>query len=176
MGDDGVMPRRLAARVVLVSPAGRVLLFRYRAGAAGDPKVTGIGAFWVPPGGGAEPGETAAACAVRELREETGIALDEAALGEPVALREAALWIRGVRTWCEEWFFVVRVASEDVDRAGWTEDERGDVDRVEWFGAEALRGADGWDALLAPKGAGWFYAACAEGRGFEGLVALGDRG
>lgn len=39
---------------------------------------------WDLPGGGAEPGETPVACALRELAEETGLRLDPARLtGEP---------------------------------------------------------------------------------------------
>ncbi|MDT7540053.1 MAG: hypothetical protein QOI82_3638 [Actinomycetota bacterium] len=57
--------KRYAARVVVLDPDGRVLLFRYD-----DPPPLGV--HWTTPGGGIEPGETPAEAAVRELREETG--------------------------------------------------------------------------------------------------------
>jgi len=59
------LPVRLAGRVIVLDPAGRVLLFRYD-----DPPPFGV--HWATPGGGLEPGEDYHAGAVRELREETG--------------------------------------------------------------------------------------------------------
>lgn len=56
---------RHAARVVLLDPAGRVLLMRYD---EGPPN----GRHWSTPGGGLNPGEDYRAAAARELAEETG--------------------------------------------------------------------------------------------------------
>lgn len=169
-GQDG-LPTRRAARVVVVSPLGRVLLMRYRSGAAGDAAVTGVGAFWVTPGGGLEEGETFEAAAVRELREETGIEVD--GVGPVVAERFGDLWISGVLMRCHEVFYVVRAASEDLGRGGWTAQERRDVTDVRWFRADELRGAGDWADMLAPPGGGAFFAACAEGRVPEGVTRLG---
>jgi len=169
---SGVMPERRAARLVVVSPGCRVLLMRYRGEAAGDPAKTGVGDFWVTPGGGVEAGETVARAAARELREETGIVRSAAALGGPVGEREADLWVGGVLTRCFEWFFVVRVDSEVIDRAGWTDSERIDVTAVRWFGADELRRSGDWDDELGPRGAGWFFAACAEGDAPAGVTRL----
>lgn len=58
--------RRQSAKVLLVDPAGRVLLFR-----GGDPTRPEAGSWWFPPGGGVEPGETLEEAARREVREET---------------------------------------------------------------------------------------------------------
>ena len=56
---------RQAARVLLLDPAGRVLLMRYD----DDPP---NGRHWSTPGGGLNPGEGYRAAAARELAEETG--------------------------------------------------------------------------------------------------------
>src|SRR6516162_886084 len=53
-GPDGIMRRRRSARLLIVVPAGRVLLFRFvfKNGAlAGED-------YWATPGGGVEEGET----------------------------------------------------------------------------------------------------------------------
>ena len=63
--DPGTLPVRLAARVILLDPDGRVLLMRYD-----DPPPTGR--HWATPGGGLDPGEQYPAAAIRELAEETG--------------------------------------------------------------------------------------------------------
>ena len=61
------MGDREAAKVVILDPAGRVLLFRYpHSDESGQP-------FWTVPGGGVKPGETHEEAAERELREETSI-------------------------------------------------------------------------------------------------------
>lgn len=52
--------------------------------------------YWLP-GGAIEPGETTAAAAVREMKEETGIVLTEAALGAPVATWFALQKLRDCR-------------------------------------------------------------------------------
>ena len=56
---------RQASRLILLDGQQRVLLFRH-AGTNGE-------AFWAPPGGGLENGETFEAAAWREAREELGL-------------------------------------------------------------------------------------------------------
>lgn len=61
--------RRRAARVVCFDPQGRFLLIH-----AHDPADRGKAPWWELPGGGIDPGETAEAACLRELREEAGVA------------------------------------------------------------------------------------------------------
>ena len=63
--DEPEYPTRLAGRVIVIDPAGRVLLFRYD-----DPPPKGV--HWATPGGGVEKDEDFYQAACRELTEETG--------------------------------------------------------------------------------------------------------
>src|SRR4051794_2602675 len=74
---DDPIPRR-AARVLLVDAESRVLLLR--GFDPGRPHVR----YWMTIGGGIDPGETSAQAAARELREETGLAVQPELLGERV--------------------------------------------------------------------------------------------
>ncbi len=68
--DRGGLRLRPATRALVLDPAGRVLLVRFR---------FPHGPVWAPPGGGIHPGETPEQAIRRELREETG--LEPAELG-----------------------------------------------------------------------------------------------
>ena len=63
-GRESGLPERTAVRGLLVDDRGCVLLFRY-----GDD----YGSWWIPPGGGQEPGEDDLETLRRELREECGL-------------------------------------------------------------------------------------------------------
>ena len=77
--DARAAPALLLGACVLVVRRGddgadRVLLTRR------SPFMRTFPRAWVPPGGGVDPGERSAAAAAREVREETGLEVDEAAL------------------------------------------------------------------------------------------------
>jgi ADP-ribose pyrophosphatase YjhB (NUDIX family) len=91
---------RPAARVLLLEPAGRVLLVRF------EDRETDY-AWWATPGGGIRPGETPEAAARREVREETG--LWDLSLGPCVWLREFEFTWRGRRYSQREHIFAARV-------------------------------------------------------------------
>ncbi|MFD1828652.1 NUDIX domain-containing protein [Streptomyces desertarenae] len=101
----------IAAAVVV--RAGRVLMVRRRVaeGARGE-------LSWQFPAGGVEPGETARQAAVREVAEETGLAVRAVApLGErthPVTRRTVAYWA------CEVVAGTARVRdAEELDALAW---------------------------------------------------------
>jgi 8-oxo-dGTP pyrophosphatase MutT (NUDIX family) len=79
---------RLAARVLLLDPAGRVLLVRFE-----DRQTDYV--WWTTPGGGVRRGETPEAAARREVLEETG--LRDFTLGPCVWLRDFEYTWRGRR-------------------------------------------------------------------------------
>jgi len=71
--------QRDTARIILVGPDDRVLLFRHH---LPDPWAQ---EGWLTPGGAIEPSETPATAVMRELGEETGHMLDPAEVGAAVA-------------------------------------------------------------------------------------------
>ncbi|MBV8187808.1 MAG: NUDIX domain-containing protein [Alphaproteobacteria bacterium] len=127
------MRRRLSARLLILDPKGRVLLFRFvytRGPLAGRD-------FWGTVGGGVEEGETLAEAAVRELDEETG--LQRADVGPEVARREVALQLPdGEHVLQDERFFLVRADGEELSRARWTELEREVMVEYRWWSMDEL--------------------------------------
>ena len=131
--DDGSVVDRDAARVVLVDGDGRVLLIEMR-----DPLDTDRGWYWVTPGGGREPGESAEECAVREVFEETGLRLDPRDLG-PVRREETTEYgFEGHHVRQHQVLFVVQVDSFVVDTSGWEAAEMRSQREVRWWTREKL--------------------------------------
>jgi 8-oxo-dGTP pyrophosphatase MutT (NUDIX family) len=152
---------RVAARVLLVDPAQRLLLFQ-----GFDPHVPDE-SFWFTVGGGLEPGEELLAGARRELREETGLRLPPERMEGPVWLRRVRFTFEGVEYDSDEWFFLAALTdSADVDTAGFTDLENRTVRGHRWWSADDLRRttetvyplqlaelfpgllSDGWDGRL----------------------------
>lgn len=110
---------RPSARLLVLDPEGRLLLFRFvhKTGSMAGQD------FWATPGGGLEPGESFEQAAIRELREETGIVVAE--VGASVLRRDFELGLPdGERVWAQEKFFVVSTAGGALSRDGWTALER----------------------------------------------------
>ena len=131
--------RRSSARVVVVDASDRVLLLR-----GGDPKRPGP-AVWHTPGGGIDPGETAEHAALRELVEETGLAL--AAAGPLVWTRRFQFSFDGVSYDQDEVFYYARVESHEVDDSQRTPLERRYLSGHRWFSVADL---EAFEELVAP--------------------------
>jgi 8-oxo-dGTP pyrophosphatase MutT (NUDIX family) len=128
-----MMWRRNTARVLPVDPEGRVLLLH------GRDLLRPWGKFWFTIGGAAHPGETLRAAGAREMREEVGIAIDEALLGEPIGEMSIENTVAGVRVVQDQTFYAVAVpagAAVRLDGMGWI--ERSTVDRAAWLTPEEL--------------------------------------
>jgi len=120
--------------LLVLDPVGSLLLFRFdhkRGALAGH-------SFWATPGGALEPGETFAAAAIRELKEETGINADS--IGLPVARREFVMTMPdGEHVVSDEQFFVVLAQEQRVLRDHWTVLEREVMAEHKWWTANDLK-------------------------------------
>lgn len=145
--------------MILLDEGGRVLLFLVRDPLDDKPSV------WVTPGGGIEPGESPAEAAARELFEETGLLVEPADLGRPVAVTRGEWVFRGQRLYSEDWFFLWRTRSFEPETSGWTELEHAVHRGFRWWSPEGL---DALDDPVLPSGlAGVVRAALDDRLGAE---------
>jgi 8-oxo-dGTP pyrophosphatase MutT (NUDIX family) len=131
---------RSVVRVVVLDALGHVLLFHTH-----DPTYPELGTWWELPGGGIEPGETVPEAAIRELAEETGIAITPDQVGAPTWRRRATFRYRGKRLLNNEVVVAVRlpVAGPPVDGAARVEFEDEDYFDYRWYPiAEIVRSTD----------------------------------
>ncbi len=114
---------RRAARIIVLDPQGRVLMFRY--------DVPGRAPFWVTAGGECEEGETFDDAARRELLEETGIIADP---GHQIArLTPEFITVEGEPVQADERFYLVRVAEARIDTSRHTALEQRLMTQHRWF-------------------------------------------
>lgn len=140
------MKHRETARVILQNRDGRFLLMHTHFEAH-----TGLTPRWITPGGGIDPGETPLIAAVRELREETGLVVDAAELGDLVeAVAGYWDWPNGHRFHSYvDHFYRIAVDDFELDAAGWTESEHHDVIEMRWWTTDELRLED---PVVGPPG------------------------
>jgi 8-oxo-dGTP pyrophosphatase MutT (NUDIX family) len=128
---------RRAARLIVLDPDTRALMFRY--------DVPGRPPFWVTAGGECEPGESFEGAARRELFEETGITADP---GMQIAqMTPEFITVEGEPVQADERFFVVRVTEARIDTAGHTALEQALMTQHRWFTLDEL---EGWPEPVFP--------------------------
>ena len=140
------LPERLTARVILLDEQDRILLMKGRF----PNDRTGSGA-WFTVGGGAAPGESILEAAAREVREETGLAVE---LG-PIVWRREGIGRdhTGEKLLFRESYVVARCAGGEPSRESWEAHEHDLVDDIRWWTLDEL-------------------AACEEAVYPEGLASL----
>lgn len=128
---------RPAARLIVLDPEGRALMFRY--------DVPGRDPFWVTAGGEVDPGESFEDAARRELLEETGIIADP---GEQIArMTPEFITVQGEPVQADERFFLIRVGHAKVDTSRHTETEQALMTQHRWFALDEL---ESWDEAVFP--------------------------
>lgn len=123
---------RTAARVVVLDGRGRVLLLRGH-----DPQLPDEH-FWFTVGGGVEKGESLRVAAQRELREETGLTVEDRQLHGPMWRRVAVFTHDGELIRAEELFYALRTEEFVPHHPGFSELEQQTISAYRWCTAAEI--------------------------------------
>ena len=124
---------RLSSRILVFDRENRILLFLTKA-----PDTSEV-ARWITPGGGVDPGESHERAAVRELFEETGLAVDS--LGAAVWSHDFTVeWDDADHDTGHAEFFFIVVDNFKPSADNWTDEERVDVLEHHWWSLSELIG------------------------------------
>ncbi len=129
---------RRSARIVVLAPDDRALMFRFN--------VMGRLPFWVTAGGECEAGETFEQAARRELFEETGI------IGDPgVQIARTTpefITVEGEAVQADERYYILRVPEAKIDISGHTALEQEVMTQHRWF---TLAELSDWHEAVFPE-------------------------
>lgn len=124
--------RRTVARVLPVSSEGKVLLLL-----GCDPALPEV-RYWFSIGGGLDAGETPAEAGARELREETGIDVSAARLGEPFGTFEVGFSWDGRDYVNESTLFALALEETPISFDGLDHLESQSIFDAAWWSPEDL--------------------------------------
>jgi len=135
---DGLtLPRREAARALIVNGEDEALLMQYAGGLSPHFLALGHQHFWATPGGALKEGESFEEALRRELREETGLILD----GDPgpvVATREFPMELGDDWRQAVERYFLIRTESFAPSTERFTPEEKIHTLGWRWWSADAI--------------------------------------
>jgi len=130
------MIERPSGRLVLLDPRDRLFLFKVHQPTVYDPADPWRDPFWIMIGGLVDPHEDFGEAAVREAREETGLAVEG-----PVRwiwTRERVMQWREKQVLHRERFFLARTTRTEIDTSGLDERERSWTLDHRWWTADEI--------------------------------------